>query len=192
MDKKEIINSLKRAAKIWETDVIPFRFLIVYGSAPHRYLEFQPSEGNFLHLTGIKTNLKARDFFARLVEGQLSENDFNVKPEYIENKIDVLARYPNPLTICTKIGPFSGTSVYLECDVVLGPCPCFCLKIDANGWYVPVSLMKTTMDKITSSREDIKAVFRKAKIQRGPYRLSDSLFIRSGFISSSVPPEVLE
>ena len=67
--RKEIID----AAKIYSANLAGKDFLYVYGS---EYFEVSFPVTHFLHLTGVKTDLNAKDFYKNAKNGKLSDKQF--------------------------------------------------------------------------------------------------------------------
>lgn len=67
--RKEIID----AAKIYSANLAGKDFLYVYGS---EYFEVSFPVTHFLHLTGVETDLNAKDFYKNAKNGKLSDKQF--------------------------------------------------------------------------------------------------------------------
>lgn len=72
-DKKRITQSIHNAALLYKHNLIGKRFLYVFNN---RYIEVIYKAENFRHLTGVETNLSAKDFYRKAVQGKLSESQF--------------------------------------------------------------------------------------------------------------------
>ena len=98
-------------------------------------LHFHPQ--NFLHLTGVKTNLKPADFFFKALNKTLSENDFECgAPNSVEERERILyGHVAQKMRHLSKIPElFSKNNVlYVQEEFKKGMIPC-CLAT-ANGRF---------------------------------------------------------
>lgn len=80
-DRKDIVNSIKIAAKLYRSQLVGKRFMYVFDG---RYIEVIYKAENFRHLTGVDTFLSARRFYSYAARGILtvSQIGFNEKHPY--------------------------------------------------------------------------------------------------------------
>lgn len=73
-DKKNAIRQdIIASAKVYSQDLAGKTFLYVYGE---EYFEVSFPVDNFLHLTGVATNLSAHNFYKNAKKGKLANNQF--------------------------------------------------------------------------------------------------------------------
>ena len=73
--KQQIIS----AAKAYSTNLAGKTFLYVYGN---EYFEVLFMTDRFLHLTGVESRLKAKDFYQKAKDGVLDANQFYFTPNH--------------------------------------------------------------------------------------------------------------
>ncbi len=74
--RKQIIES----AKIYQSYYVDYEYLVCSSELKQKPYYILKSNGdNFLHLTGVYTELKAEEFYEKAFNGTLSEDDFEVE-----------------------------------------------------------------------------------------------------------------
>ena len=74
LEKKQLLKSdIITAANIYKEKLAGKVFLYVYG---REYFELNFATAQFLHLTGVATNLRAREFYRRAKDSTLALNQF--------------------------------------------------------------------------------------------------------------------
>lgn len=93
--KKAIRQDIIEAAKIYSQNLAGKAFLYVYGE---EYFEVSFPVENFLHLTGVETNLSAKDFYKNAKKAKLSDKQFYFDTRHpyatAKKKLPCLKRLP--------------------------------------------------------------------------------------------------
>ncbi len=95
-DKKNIIRQdIITAAIVYSQNLAGKTFLYVYGE---EYFEVSFPVDNFLHLTGVETNLSAHNFYKNAKKGKLANNQFYFTADHpyanAKKKLPCLKRLP--------------------------------------------------------------------------------------------------
>lgn len=67
-DKKRIVSAIVAAAKLYKENLVGKTFLYVFND---RYIEVEYLSSGFRYLTGVDTDLSAKDFYKKAVSGKL-------------------------------------------------------------------------------------------------------------------------
>ncbi len=98
---RELIVS---AAKMYSCDLAGKTFLYVFRD---EYFEVQFPVDRFLHLTGVDTMLKARDFYQKAKAGKLGTNQFSFSSDHsfgaAKKKLPCLNRLPELTNTCVCV-----------------------------------------------------------------------------------------
>ena len=95
-DKKNVIRQdIIDAADVYSQNLAGKTFLYVYGE---EFFEVSFPVNRFLHLTGVKTNLSANDFYKNAKKGKLTNNQFYFDAQHpyanAKKKLPCLKRLP--------------------------------------------------------------------------------------------------
>ena len=76
--KTNVLNAILDGAKIYEQTFLTYDYLLISSHFTlHESYIISAEKDNFLHLTGVHTNLSAKEFFDKAIARTLSENDFD-------------------------------------------------------------------------------------------------------------------
>ena len=76
--KQKVKESLILCARIYKNVLMDYEYLVCSPALVQRpFYVFYTTKDNFLHLTGVNTELKASEFFQKCIEGTLVEDDFD-------------------------------------------------------------------------------------------------------------------
>ena len=93
--KEELRRQIISAAKIYSAALAGKNFLYVYGN---EFFEVLFLTDRFLHLTGVESKLKAKDFYNKAKDGTLDAKQFYFTPAHpmgiAKNKLPCLNRLP--------------------------------------------------------------------------------------------------
>lgn len=119
----------------------------VFQSKPYYIITFET--GNYLHLTGVNSRLKAEEFFSKCINKSLTEDDFDFK-KYGQTERAVKGSVRRKLKVFPKMLEFfNGSVLYVEepfeknhvsCTIGTSDGTCTVGFIDQNG-AKPKSLM---------------------------------------------------
>ena len=114
-DIKTAIRIVTKAAKEYEERLNDRHFMVVYQEGTEtKTIQFGFRDMNFLHLTGIETALKAKQFYGACLEHKLSERDIvNFSKGKIQQKLAVLPHLADVLYNNCMIGYSINNGIYL-------------------------------------------------------------------------------
>lgn len=127
MRDEEIIRKICRCALLYKQNLANKNYMIVYNVSNNSaglipdMIETMFLAQNFLHLTGVSTNLQPIKFYERCCNARLKRSDFSVPSNGVhEQKLSVLHELVCPHIYCKMIGNFNGNGFYLETSRVMG------------------------------------------------------------------------
>ena len=120
--KHEILKIILSVAKEYDEKLNDKHFKITYQKEKdikETIVGFR--DMNFLHLTGVRTNMSAQQFYHACVNGKLSERDFEIDNKgKAQQKIAVLPYLPNLLYGNCMIGDFINSGIMIRADYFVG------------------------------------------------------------------------
>lgn len=201
-DKNSIMLILKQGANDYHKFFENKNFLFLCREVDHiSFKEVLFTDANYLHLTGVKTNMKAKLFYSVCLDGKLSQNDFDLKKDgNTARKLKVLPHIEKIINSSTLIGDYNNNGFALNTDYLVGDTK----KILSMGFSFDVTLENKFIDKIdfpnTLLAEDIKQVTTKSnQILAVIYKFKEQLqystvtFLAKGIELKSlrIPKEIL-
>ena len=164
--KTEAIRILADAAKNYNIHLCNYQFLIAYKCGVEycfSVVGFQAA--NFLHLTGLESDLSPKHFYGRLLSKKLSPDDFSFNSHgYDQLKLAVLSQLSSLFYGHTLRGIFNRSGIFIEADYVVGNTAgsfSVCFRNGNRGFDVPVSLYNEDVRKLTTETTKILAVWRR-------------------------------
>lgn len=120
--KKQALEIFSQASKLYRENLKNKNLLILYKYKNYlKYYEIEFIDTNFLHFTGVKTNLSPKKYYNSAVDQRLKESDFVFKNNQMTSKkIDVLQDAVSIHTTAKTIGLYNGLRVELQADVGAG------------------------------------------------------------------------
>lgn len=162
-DKKKVLNIILSAAKNYDAYLKDRHFLLLFKSENRiSQVEIGFRDSNFLHLTGVQSNLSAKKFYERCLNNRLSIKDFSLdKNGKTEQKLQVLPfLHTLPYNNC-MIGEFVNSGILIQADYFVGDSKLILSlgfrhtgKID-----IPVSLYKGDIRELTNPTNKVLAIF---------------------------------
>lgn len=120
-DKKSDLNIIKQAALLYDKNLLNKNILFVYlKNNKIEYYEVTFLREHFKHLTGVKTNLNAYEFYYRAKNNRLRIKDFDYKDNTSALKINNLIKAMNLCSFSKMIGEFKHNKVYVYLKKVTG------------------------------------------------------------------------
>lgn len=117
-NKKTALQIIVNAAKEYDKKLRNKHFLIIYqenGKTKVVCVGFR--DMNFLHITGVTTELSAQRFYSACVDGKLSENDFEIDHKgKVQQKLMVLPYLSELLYHNCMIGNFINSGICIKAD----------------------------------------------------------------------------
>ena len=168
--KQEALKIILNAAKCYEKNLRRMHFIIFYQDNKNlKSVEVGFRDLNFLHLTGVKTNLSAQLFYSSCIDGKLSEKDFEFdKQGKVQQKLEVLPHLSDLLYNSCMIGEFINSGICLKADYFVGNTKVVLSLGFKNGVGAdyPVTLYREDVRKLTHPTNRVLAIFKKEYNQR--------------------------
>jgi len=140
---------------------------------------FRPE--NFLHLTGVKTNLEARLFLYTAVNRKLSPSSITIDLNGTAGiKLEILPRLMSIHIMARMVGDYDNTKPLLITDKFAGTVTMAMGFAYNNGLYIPNTALKLDVRDITSkaTRRKVAAIFVKPS--------GDNLYKRLTYIAKGI------
>lgn len=166
MTKKEIIRIIHDSAKKYCENLNGRNLLIVYqdSGVSVKTLEVSFTGTNFLHLTGVKTEKNASEFYSAALSGRIKENDFDIASDGTTVlKMKVISSLLNGNLSAKMIGDYDSSFPKLYTEKLAGGvkgCLGF-VKDKETGAYYPNTLLYYDIRSITIKPLRIICVLRK-------------------------------
>ncbi|MCI6152869.1 MAG: PBECR4 domain-containing protein [Fusobacterium perfoetens] len=174
MDKRRLLESIKEAKEIFDNHLLNKNFLYVYKNTINEKIEFfeiKCNKSNFLHLTGVKTNLTSSLFYSYLDGGKLSYKDIDYKSNGTTRlKLEIFNRLPlllvspvqvsfqdNFFTLKLQVDIMLNRPNINKKDIILG-----LKKINRGDYFVPASLLKEEPKKIGKNFSRVLCIMEKS------------------------------
>ena len=169
LTKNEILSIVLTAAKDYSEKLLDSHFLVIYqdraSKNAYKYKEIGFRDYNFLHLTGLKTDMSASAFFSAATSDRLSVNQFNPdKQGRCIQKLNVLPYLSNLLYNKCLIGDFINSGISIKADYFAGDTRSIISLDFRKGTTVdnPVSLYNEDIKKLSSPTNRVIAIFSKS------------------------------
>lgn len=123
---------------------------------------------HFLHLTGLKIansqRLNSKTFYSKLLRGKINIEDFEFKNNLTGWKLEILPQIIKIEQLANQIGEFNNSGISLKTDILVGTTRNAILGlkfISQNKIYVPNTILKEDIRKLTHKRNRIIAIMKK-------------------------------
>jgi hypothetical protein len=114
---------------------------------------------NYLHLTGVITDLKGDLFYQAAINNRLSPNEIALTSDgKTEQKLDVLPQLMNIHLTARMVGDYDNSRPLLIADKFAGTVTMAMGFINVNGRYIPKTALKVDMRDITEKATRLKIV----------------------------------
>lgn len=165
VDIKTAIKIVTEAAKQYDVYLNDRHFMVVYQEgSEQKYVKFGFRDMNFLHLTGIKTTLKAKQFYQVCLDHKLAEKDIvGFTKGSTQQKLSVLPHLSKIFYNNCMIGYSIDNGVYLQADYFVGNTKAVLSVGFRFGKTVdyPVTLYNGDVRKMISPACKVLAIFSK-------------------------------
>lgn len=165
-DEKQALSIIVKAAKNYEEKLRDKHFMVVYRNKNEVCscnVGFR--DMNFLHITGVKTNLSAQQFYEACLTGKLSIRDFEIdKKGKVQQKLAVLPYLSELLYNNCMIGNFINNGVVIKADYFVGDTR----SVISVGFRfrktvdIPVTLYHEDIKKLSMPTCKVIAIFSKS------------------------------
>ena len=169
LTQNEILSTVLNAAKKYSEKLLDKHFLIIYqdraSKNAYKYKEIGFRDYNFLHLTGLKTDMSASAFFSAATSNRLSANQFNTdKQGRCIQKLNVLPYLSDLLYNKCLIGDFINSGISIKADYYAGDTHSIISLGFRKGTTVdnPVSLYNEDIKKLSNPTNRVIAIYSKA------------------------------
>ena len=163
---KIAIKIVTEAARKYEERLNDRHFMVVYQEGTEtKTVQFGFRDMNFLHLTGIETTLKAKQFYRACLDHKLAERDIiNFTKGKTQQKLAVLPYLSDILYNNCMIGYSINNGIYLQADYFVGNTKAVLSVGFRFGKTVdyPVTLYNGDVRKMISPVCKVLAIFSKA------------------------------
>ena len=167
ISKVEAVRIIFRCAKLYKDNLSGNNVLFVSPyNDKQEYFEAFFSPGNFLHLTGIKTNSKRERFFDAALNERLSPADIEFESGgTTELKLSILPQLMSIHTTARMVGNYDNSRPLLIADKFAGTVTSAIGFLNVNGIYIPKSALRVDMRNITikTTRRKVIAIFIKPR-----------------------------
>lgn len=173
MTKQEIAKTIMHCAALYEDNLCNRNYLILYNTASKNliipeHLETVFLSRHFKHLTGVKSMLKAEDFYKRCISSRLSARDFDIPTDgTCQLKMEVLPYLMNLHRSAKSTGVFShGQGIYIRTERLVGSRRSVMgfardMRKEENTYYFPNTVLNDDLNRLADVRHRILAMLRK-------------------------------
>ncbi len=193
LDSKQVLQIITQTAQSYDILLNDKHFLIIYQT--QKGVKFSCigfRSFNYLHFTGIKTNLSANKFYEECLSHKLSDKNIILdNPNKIAQKLLILPHLPSLFYNNCMIGNFIGSGVSIKTDYFAGNTKCtFSVGFKkGNTVDIPVSLYHEDIRKLTNPTFRVISIFCK------PYneiKYNKCTYIAKGQIVSNYPADITD
>lgn len=171
MKEKQIMKKLNESAKLYKENLQNKNLLIMYEKDNKiEYIEILFLARNFMHLTGVRSTeiKKANQFYQACLANKLNRKTLNMKEDgTTQLKMDIISNMIKSNEEWKIIGLYNRAKEKLKTDIVLGKeNMCLGLIKEVSHYYIPNTLLKEDIRKITNESNVIVGILKKEKEER--------------------------
>lgn len=167
--KEETLKKVINLAMLYEQILRNKKLLFITKSKKTEIetIEVMFKKENFFHLTGLSLknkNISSSLFYQSCLNHKLSVEEFKIKNTITNLKLEVFPQIIRIELLANQIGEFSNSGNLLKTDVLVGTTRNAVLGlkfIQKNNIYVPNTVLKEDIRKITAKRNKIIAILKK-------------------------------
>ena len=148
--KEKAISIIHKSAIEYNNNLLNKNVLFLFShNNKFDYLECSFTNNNFLHLTGVETNIEPMQFYNAALSSNISLNDFNFKNDgTTELKLSVLLKLMNIHKVGRMVGDYDYSGRWLIADKLAGTTTSIMGFIKDNNYYYPSSTLKENLSNI--------------------------------------------
>lgn len=169
LSKEEALKKVIKAILLYEQLLRDKKLLFIAKTKENKieFIEVMFKKENFFHLTGLKLkneNISSALFYEICLNHKLSIKDFEFKNNLTKWKLEILPQIIKIEQLANQVGEFSHSGILLKTDVLVGTTRNAILGlkfISKNKIYVPNTILKEDIRKITHKRNRIIAIMKK-------------------------------
>lgn len=141
--KDNYLPEIIKCARAYQTNLLDKALLFVYRNDTGKtFIEVKFKKENFLHLTGVKTHLRASEFFDNCVNSKLKPNAYQPSC-HTPLKLQVMPTMLNLPTLSATIGEYNNSRPYLRVDIIVAKQnAALGLTKENNRFYFPNTVLK--------------------------------------------------
>lgn len=162
-DKKKAVDIIVKAAANYKKSLQDKEFLVIYQEKDTiKTVQVGFRDSHFLHLTGVKTSLSARQFYKRCLSHKLSLADIELdKNGKTQQKLMVLPFLHELLYHNCMIGEFIDSGICIKADYFIGNTKAILSVGFRYGKNVdfPVSLYKEDVRRLSQPTNKVLGIF---------------------------------
>jgi hypothetical protein len=149
--KEKAISIIHKSAIEYNQNLINKNVLFLYThNNKYDYLECSFTNNNFLHLTGVETDVEPMQFYNAALNNKISVNDFDFKSDgTTELKLSVLLKLMNIHKVGRMIGDYNYCGRWLVADRLAGTTTSVMGFIKDNNYFYPSSILKENLSNIS-------------------------------------------
>lgn len=167
--KDEALRQIINLATLYEQTLRNKKILFITKSHNGKFenIEVMFKKENFFHLTGLKLknkNISPSLFYQACLNHKLSARDFEFKGKTTNLKLEIFPQIIKIELLANQIGRFSDSGNLLKTDILVGTTRNSCLGlkfVEKNQIYVPNTILKEDIRKITNKRNRVIAILKK-------------------------------
>lgn len=163
MTKQDAISIITKCARQYKEELVDNSLLIIDVSG--RCFEFYFYDRNFMHLTGVVSDLAAVDFYNKCINRTLSLSDFEIAQNGMtELKLMILPNLMKRNLSANMIGEYSGNRPSLKTKRVVGKVTGYVgFAVDKNtNRYVPNTVINADIRNDSNDYKSVLCVYRKS------------------------------
>ena len=172
--KEEILKKVINLAMLYEQTLRNKKLLFISKSKGNKIemIEVMFKKENFFHLTGLNLknkNISSSLFYQSCLNHKLSVEDFEIKDRTTNLKLEIFPQIIKIELLANQIGEFINLGNLLKTDILVGTTRNAILGlkfIQKNDIYVPNTVLKEDIRKITTKRNKIIAILKKELKQK--------------------------
>ena len=164
-DKKSALQIILKAAKDYDNKLNNKQFLIIYQEKEvTKTVCVGFRDMNFLHMTGVSSQISEQQIYSECINGKLSEKNFDIdKKGKAQQKLVVLPYLADLLYHNCMIGDFVNSGICIRADYFVGNTKAVLSVGFRKGKTAdfPVTLYNEDVKKISHPTNKVLAIFRK-------------------------------
>lgn len=192
-DENMALKIILQAAKEYDVRLKNKQFLVVYRGKKGVEMHCVGFRAiNFLHLTGVKTDMSALQFYTACMNERLSIKDIWVdRKGKVQQKLQVLPYLSALLYHNCMIGDFINSGIVIKADYFIGDTRAV-LSVgfrDGRKEDIPVTLYNESVKKLSDPTCKVLAIFRK---EYDDPKFDICTYLTSGYEIGRFPKEIRE
>lgn len=154
MNKSDAIHIITKCAKVYHNELENRNLLFLFGktTVPESF-ETIFTARNYLHLTGVATNIHSVDFYKKCLNGRIDSEDFAFASDGTTAlKLQVLPQLMRVYQTAKMIGNYDLSRITLHTEKLAGnvsACMGFIRNPECSNYYIPNTALKEDIRNIS-------------------------------------------